>query len=59
MQRWQRDTVFYNQQCEGPINCTHYKPGPKPEMPSFMKPPPPNPPDPDTETNTTTNDNDK
>ena len=41
MQRWQRNTEFYNQQCGGPINCTHYKPGPEPEMPSFMKPPPP------------------
>ncbi len=60
MRRWERNTAFYNQQCEGPINCTHYKPGPKPEMPSFMKPPPPPPPpDPDPETNTTTNDNDK
>ncbi len=40
MERWKRNTAFYNQQCEGPINCTHYKPGPKPEMPSILKPPP-------------------
>ncbi len=42
MKRWRRNTAFYNSQCGGgPINCTHYKPGPEPEMPSILKPPPP------------------
>ncbi len=40
IQRWEQNTAFYNQQCGGPVNCTHYKPGPKPEMPSILKPPP-------------------
>ena len=48
MHQWERNTAFYNHQCGVAINCTHYKPGPEPEMPSFMKPPPPPPPAPAT-----------
>lgn len=39
MQQWEQNTAFYNNQCRTPINCSHYKPGPKPEMPSFLEPP--------------------
>ena len=38
MQQWKLSLAFYNKQCGAPINCTHYKPGPEPEMPH---PPPP------------------
>ncbi len=47
MQQWKLNTAFYNRQCGTPINCTHYEPGPEPEMPSILKPPLPSPPPPD------------
>jgi len=45
MEQWRHHTALYNRKCGAPVNCTHYKPRPEPEMPSFMKPPPSLPPD--------------